>query len=594
MKKIRQKILLTLLTASSFFIILIGAYSLFSMANMNNKQTAAIKGTLSDDYDNRIKNEVETAVSIVSFYYDAYSEGKMTEAEAKEMAKDAVKTLRYNEDGYFWIDDTEGNLIAHPIQPEEEGTNRIDIEDPNGVALIKEIINGAKDNKNSGYTDFMWVKPEDVQSGKLSPKRAYSKLFEPWNWVISTGNYIDDIDRSVAEKEMELNDKFRENIIRILGITVLSLLGMGILGIILSSVISKPIVSLVKAFAKDENGRITIQEINIRSKDEIGLLARTLNEMSIQVKEFIHGVVKESENVAASANNVKNDMVVLSEQVEEISSATEEIAAGMEETTAISEDMNNKALEISDSAGAIAGKAEEAAGAVGEIRERAAVLKINLNSAVESGSLIINEAQQKLSQALDDSKAVAQISNLADVIVQITNQTNLLALNAAIEAARAGESGKGFAVVAEEIRQLADNSKNTVNEIQNMIKSVTDSVDSLYHNSSDLVEYLTKNVKNDYDQMLQASDEYNRDAKYLETIISDFRETANNLRNSIQYMTKAMNEIASANFEGAEGAGSIAHSIELVTEKTGELLIQANRSEQYSESLLKLVSRFKV
>ncbi len=194
----------------------------------------------------------------------------------------------------------------------------------------------------------------------------------------------------------------------------------------------------------------------------------------------------------------------------------------------------------------------------------------------------MNEAEEKLNQALNDSKAVAQISVLADVIVQITNQTNLLALNAAIEAARAGESGKGFAVVAEEIRQLADDSKNTISKIQGVIQSVTGSVDSLYFNSSELVKYMTKNVKSDYDLMLKASDEYNNDAKYLETIIKDFRSTAESLQTAIQQMTKAMDEITSATYEGAEGASNIAQSIELVTEKTNGLLLQAKESNQYS------------
>ncbi len=594
MKKIRQKILLTLLTTSSFFIILTGVYSLLNIADMNGKETEEIKSILSDDYDEMIKNEVETAVTILGYYYDAYSTGKLAEEVAREEAKEAIKFLRYNDDGYFWIDDTEGILIAHPIQPEDEGKNRIDIKDPNGVALIREIISGAKENKNSGYTDYMWVKPEDVQTGKLSPKRAYSKLFEPWNWVVSTGNYIDDIDTTVAQKEQELQNKYQENILSILGIILISLIGIGFFGIVLSRVISRPIISLIKAFGKDENGRITIQQINIRSKDEIGLLAETLNEMSLQVKDFINGVVTESENVAASANAVKTDMKVLNEQIEEISSTTEEIAAGLEQTTAISEDLNNRALEISGSSDSIAKKAGEAAGAVGEISDRASVLKSSFITAVESSNQIIKEAQVKLNQALIDSKAVAQISELADVIIQITNQTNLLALNAAIEAARAGEAGKGFAVVAEEIRQLADNSQNTVNEIQNMIKSVTGSVDSLYQNSGELVNYLTQNVQKDYELMLKASDEYNKDAKYLESIISEFRDTANGLSASVQYMSKAMSEIAASTYEGAQGAGSIAQSIEMVTGKTSELLNQADKSEQYSESLYNQVSRFKV
>ena len=395
-------------------------------------------------------------------------------------------------------------------------------------------------------------------------------------------------------KEQELNDNFKRNAISILGFILLSLIGIGILGILLSGIISRPIVRLVKSFEKDENGRITIQEIKNSSKDEIGLLALTLNEMSAQVKEFILGVLQESQNVAASADLVRKDMMLLNNEVQEISSATEEIAAGMEETTAISEDMKNKAQDLSYSAESIAEQAEEASGAVNEISRRAAELKSNLSSTVKSGTVFIRDAEQRLSQALEDSRAVAQISELANVIIEIANQTNLLALNAAIEAARAGDAGKGFAVVAEEIRKLADTSQSTISQIQDMIKSVTLSMDSLYSNSNDLVKFLSQNVRNDYNVMLDTSDEYNKDAEYLNTVISDFRDKAVNLSLVIQSMTKAMNEIASATYEGAEGTGSIVNSVDLVNEKANGLLARANESEQYSQALLQMVSRFKV
>ncbi len=594
MKKIRNKILLTLLTTASFFIILIGGYCLNSIVDLNRRETEAIRTSLTDDYDNMIQSEVETAIAVLNFYYSSYQAGKMTEAEAKETAKEALKALLYDESGYFWIDDTKGYLIAHPIQPEDEGTNRIDIEDPNGVKLIQKIISAATEGNNSGYTDYMWVKPEDVDSGKLSPKRAYSKLFEPWGWIISTGNYIDDIDKTVAQKQQSLNDSFQKDFISVLMLVLAALAGITVSGIILSRRISKPIVSLVKGFEKDENGVITIQQININSKDEIGLLAKTLNEMSSQVKEFIHGVVKESEHTAASANIVKQDMLLLSNEIEEISSATEEIAAGMEQTTAISEEMKNKSQILSNTANSIAQQSVAAAGAVAEISGRAQGMKVSFRETVEGGEKVIRDAQTRLKQALEDSKAVEQISELSGVIIEIANQTNLLALNAAIEAARAGEAGKGFQIVAEEIRRLAEHSQNTVGQIQDMIQSVTHSVDSLYGNSSDLVRFLAENVKEDYDRMLNASDEYHKDAKYLEKMISEFRDGATDLSGTIQTMAKAMGEIAGATSEGADGASSIANSIDRVTANTSELLYQTEVSEQNSKSLLQLVERFKI
>ena len=155
MKKIRYKILLTFLITSSLFIILTGGYNIINLIQLDKSEILTLHTTLFDDYDKMIKNEVETATSVLNTYYGLYKEGKLSEKEAQEEAKTAIKDLRYNKDGYFWIDDTNGILVAHPMQPEQEGKNRINIKDPNGVELIKKIISAAKDNKNSGYTDFM-------------------------------------------------------------------------------------------------------------------------------------------------------------------------------------------------------------------------------------------------------------------------------------------------------------------------------------------------------------------------------------------------------------------------------------------------------
>ena len=152
MSKIKYKILFTLLITSSIIIILTGGYSVFNVIKLNNTEIVNTKKILFDDYDKMIKNEVETASHILNTYYDFYKEGKLTEIEAQEQAKNIIKKLRYSEDGYFWIDDINGILIAHPMVPDQEGTNRITIEDPNGIQLIQELINAAIDKLYVGKT----------------------------------------------------------------------------------------------------------------------------------------------------------------------------------------------------------------------------------------------------------------------------------------------------------------------------------------------------------------------------------------------------------------------------------------------------------
>ncbi|MCX8008064.1 MAG: methyl-accepting chemotaxis protein, partial [Coriobacteriia bacterium] len=166
---------------------------------------------------------------------------------------------------------------------------------------------------------------------------------------------------------------------------------------------------------------------------------------------------------------------------------------------------------------------------------------------------IRNAIDKDMRGAIEQSKAVEQINILTESILQITSQTNLLALNAAIEAARAGEAGKGFAVVAEEIRKLAEDSKNTVNQIQSVTQLVVSSVESLKRNSEKALNFIDTTVVGDYKTMVGIGEQYYKDAESVQDLVSDFSATAEELLASIQSMGKAINEVTISNNEGAQG-----------------------------------------
>ena len=594
MRSIRYKILLTFLITSSLFIIMMGAFNVFSLIQLNKKETINIQKLLYDDYDQMIKSEVQTATNVLNSYYTYSQQGIISTKEAQDTAKKVIKDLKYGTEGYFWIDDVHGVLIAHPILTAQEGTNRIDIKDPNGIELIKEIISAAVSNKNNGYTDFMWMKPTDADTGKLSPKRAYSQSFQQWDWIVSTGNYTDNIDQVVSQKKVDLDNNLKENIIATLLFMVAALLIIGFVSIRLSKKISSPIIKLVKAFEEDENGQIHLQEIKLTSRDEIGLLASTLNKFSMQIKNFVNGVIIEADNVATASKVQDTDTSSLNFEIQGISSTTEVMSASMEETASTCEEMSATSIEIVNSVEMIANKAEEAVISVREISIRSGILNTDFKSSVNSGNKIIDQTKAKLEAAIEDSKSIMEINQLADAILQITQQTNLLALNASIEAARAGEAGAGFAVVATEIGKLAEGSKDTANQIQNIIKTVIDSVDNLSKNASELLQYIENNVKSDYNKMLLASDEYEGDAKQVEVLVSDFSSTSKMLYSSMQNMMIAIEEITSATNDGAVGTNHIAQSVMTVNDKSSQLLLNANKVKDYSNNLINLVSKFKL
>ena len=192
------------------------------------------------------------------------------------------------------------------------------------------------------------------------------------------------------------------------------------------------------------------------------------------------------------------------------------------------------------------------------------------------------------------SKDVENINELSESILAITSQTNLLAFNAAIEAARAGVAGKGFAVVADEIRKLAEGSKNTVSRIQEVTKIILEGVNDLLSSSSEIMEFIDKKVLDDYESLVSTSEEYSKSSFIINDMVNEFSSTSEELLASMQNMVKAIDEIAIAANEEAEGATNIAQEVSAITEMSDHVIKLADTAKERSELLLKAVSKFNI
>jgi len=352
------------------------------------------------------------------------------------------------------------------------------------------------------------------------------------------------------------------------------------------------VLSKLKEMSNND-GDLT-KHIDFVSKDEVGQLAENLNLMQESFRKIIQIIINESKNFRGIVGNSNEDINQLSILIEDVSHTTEKLSAGMEEMAASTEGMSVSVTEIDSAIGSISTKAQKGAEQALLMSNRANELKNKAIKSKETADRIYITTQNRLIEAIEGSKEVEKISVLSEAILQISSQTNLLALNAAIEAARAGEAGRGFAVVAEEIKKLAENSKNTVSEIQNVTSVVTESVQNLVTASKEMLGFISNQVIKDYEVLVKTGELYNNDAITVNDMTADFNTKSEDIMASVQTVVKAINEIAHASNEYASGTSLIAEKIITISEKSYNVVGQTEEIKVSTDKLAEMCSKFKV
>ena len=586
--KVRTKLIIVMLIAL-VALALCSIVSNTSLSGLGDNALNIIENDMRSSYDEQIKSQVDNVISLCQGIYNQYEAGEYTLEEAKKLAADQIRNLRYGNNGYFWVDTYDGTNVVL-LGNDTEGTNRMDAVDTNGFAYIQAIISAGK-QEDGGFTDYVFPREGETES---SPKRAYSKAFEPFEWVLGTGNYTDDIDDEVLAVKTEFNSYASNSRMMVIGIAV-------VMEVILILVLTMITVSVVKPLKRSlthinemAQGDFSkeFEQNLLKRKDDFGQLAGSLEKMRAEMNELIGEVKSEALEITGMVQEIDTSLQALDDQIENVSATTEELAAGMEETAASSEEMNAMSHEIESAAKSIAERSQDGATEADSIRDRAVKIKKDTDANDRRTRSIHEEINVSLTKALDDIKVVDQINVLAKSIMDITGQTNLLALNASIEAARAGEAGKGFAVVADNIRVLAEQSKDAVSHIQEVTENVTAAVDNLAKDAERLLEFVGNDVVESLGGFAEMANSYNSDAVNVDSLVTDFSASSEQLLASINGVMDAISDVSKTATEGATGTTDIAEKVGNVVQEAETIKQKAETAYRSAEKLQKNVERF--